>query len=179
MATAQVYLAHFYSRVELRRTNPYSIITASIYLACKVEEAPKHIQLVVTEASRLWPGFVGLDTSKLGKYEFYLVSEISSQLIVHQPYKTLVSLHGELSLAKGDIEVARSIINGHYMTDLPVLCDPHIIALVASLPAPILRPNTLVPEGSLSSFSTGIGLTAARATMNQVEARRRKWPRRT
>jgi len=132
MATAQVYLKRFYSRVEIRRTNPYLVITTSIYLACKMEEAPQHIRLIVTEARQLWQEFIGLDTSKLGECEFYLISEMSSQLIVHQPYRTLSSLRGELSLVEEDVQLARSVINDHYMTDLPLLCAPHIIGLAAA-----------------------------------------------
>jgi len=171
MATAQVYLKRFYSRVEIRRTNPYLVITTSIYLACKMEEAPQHIRLIVTEARQLWQEFIGLDTSKLGECEFYLISEMSSQLIVHQPYRTLSSLRGELSLVEEDVQLARSVINDHYMTDLPLLCAPHIIALVAILLALVLRPNTSTPGGSLSGSSAAAGLAAAHAALSQAQAR--------
>jgi hypothetical protein len=56
MATAQLYVRRFYSKVEIRRTNPYLVIATAVYLACKMEESPQHIRLVVTEARSLWPG---------------------------------------------------------------------------------------------------------------------------
>jgi cyclin-C len=56
MATAQVYMKRFYSKVEVRRTNPYLVITTALYLACKMEECPQHIRLVAQEARSLWPG---------------------------------------------------------------------------------------------------------------------------
>lgn len=56
MATAQLYVRRFYSKVEIRRTNPYLVIATAVYLACKMEESPQHIRLVVTEARTLWPG---------------------------------------------------------------------------------------------------------------------------
>ncbi len=56
MATAQLYVRRFYSKVEIRRTNPYLVIATALYLACKMEETPQHIRLVVTEARSLWPG---------------------------------------------------------------------------------------------------------------------------
>lgn len=56
LATAQVYVRRFYTKVEVRRTNPYLIIATALYLACKVEECPQHIRLVVGEARQSWPG---------------------------------------------------------------------------------------------------------------------------
>lgn len=171
MATAQVYLKRFYSRVEIRRTNPYLVITTAIYLACKMEEAPQHIRLIVTEARQLWQEFIGLDTSKIGECEFYLISEMSSQLIIHQPYRTLSSLRGELALVDEDVQLARSVINDHYMTDLPLLCAPHIFALVAILLALVLRPNSSTPGQAASGSSAAAGLAAAQAALGQAQAR--------
>lgn len=56
MATAQLYIRRFYSKVEIRRTNPYLVIATAVYLACKMEECPHHIRLVVSEGRSLWPG---------------------------------------------------------------------------------------------------------------------------
>jgi len=56
MATAQLYLRRFYTKVEIRRTNPYLVIATAVYLACKMEECPHHIRLVVSEGRTLWPG---------------------------------------------------------------------------------------------------------------------------
>ena len=56
LATAQVYVRRFYSVIEIRRTNPYLLMTTAIYLACKMEECPVHIRLMLAEASRQWPG---------------------------------------------------------------------------------------------------------------------------
>ena len=56
LATAQVYLRRFYSRVEIRRTNPYLVLSTALYLACKMEECPQHIRSFVSEARPIWPG---------------------------------------------------------------------------------------------------------------------------
>lgn len=56
MATAQLYVRRFYSKVEIRRTNPYLVMATALYLACKMEESPHHIRLVVSEGRSLWPG---------------------------------------------------------------------------------------------------------------------------
>lgn len=57
LATAQVYLRRFFTKVEIRRTNPYLMLATSLYLACKMEECPHHIRFVVSEARIMWPGF--------------------------------------------------------------------------------------------------------------------------
>lgn len=56
MATAQVYIKRFYTKVEIRRTNPFLVITTALYLACKMEECPQHIRLMTQEARSLWTG---------------------------------------------------------------------------------------------------------------------------
>lgn len=56
LATAQVYIRRFYSKVEIRKTNPYLVIATAFYLACKMEECPQHIRVVVGEARNIWPG---------------------------------------------------------------------------------------------------------------------------
>lgn len=56
IATAQVYVRRFYMNVEIRRTNPYTVMTTAVYLASKMEESPVHIRFVLGEAVRQWPG---------------------------------------------------------------------------------------------------------------------------
>ncbi len=56
LATAQIYVRRFYSKVEIRRTNPYLVMATAFYLACKMEECPQHIRVVVGEARNIWPG---------------------------------------------------------------------------------------------------------------------------
>ncbi|RDW85749.1 putative RNA polymerase II holoenzyme cyclin-like subunit [Coleophoma crateriformis] len=167
MATAQLYLRRFYTKVEIRRTNPYLVIATAVYLACKMEECPHHIRLVVSEGRTLWPGnFFSSDTSKLGECEFFLISEMSSQMIVHHPYRTLTSLQGNFSLTQEESALAWSIINDHYMTDLPLLYAPHIIAVMAILLALVLRPNTTGIQ-SASNSASNIA-TAAQAALNSA-----------
>ncbi|KAI8624581.1 RNA polymerase II holoenzyme cyclin-like subunit [Xylariaceae sp. FL1651] len=165
LATAQMYLKRFYCKVEIRRTNPYLVITTALYLACKMEECPQHIRLVVSEARALWTvDSLTLDISRLGECEFYMISEMHSQLIVHQPYRTLTNLQSEFFLSQDEVNLAVSVINDHYMTDLPLLYSPHIIALTAILLALVLRPNT-VPGGTAASMA------AATAALAQAQAR--------
>ncbi|TAQ85559.1 hypothetical protein B7494_g6102 [Chlorociboria aeruginascens] len=161
MATAQLYIRRFYSKVEIRRTNPYLVIATAVYLACKMEECPHHIRLVVSE------DFFSSDTSKLGECEFFLISEMSSQLIVHHPYRTLTALQGTFSLTQEESALAWSIVNDHYMTDLPLLVAPHSIAIMAILLACVLRPNT---TGITSASSSTSGMASAtHAALNSAD----------
>ncbi|KAG6013662.1 RNA polymerase II holoenzyme cyclin-like subunit [Claviceps pusilla] len=171
VATAQVYLKRFYIKVPIRSTNPYLVITTAMYLACKMEEAPQHIRLIVTEARTLWQEFIGLDTSRIGECEFYMISEMSSQLIVHQPYRTLTSLRAELSLLDEEVQLARSVINDSFNSDLPLLCAPHTIALVAILLAVVLRPNPSMSGQTASGSAAAAGLAAAQAALSQAHGR--------
>ena len=171
IATAQVYLKRFYSRVEIRRTNPYLVVTTAMYLACKMEESPQHIRLILTEARQLWQDFIGLDSSRIGECEFWLISEMSSQLIIYQPYRSLTSLRNELFLIDEGVQLAESGINDHYMTDLPLLISPHTMALVAILLALVLRPNATASGQASSGSTAAASLAAAQTALSQAQAR--------
>ncbi|KAI4239230.1 MAG: hypothetical protein LQ349_000540 [Xanthoria aureola] len=142
LGTAQVYIRRFYTKVDVRNTNPYLILTTALYLACKMEESPQHIRVVVEHARSLWPDFIPSDVSRLGECEFYLISEMNSQLIIHHPYRTLQELQGRLDLVQDDVLVAWSIINDHYLTDLPLLFAPHVIAIAAIFLALTLKQSS-------------------------------------
>ncbi|PGH11729.1 RNA polymerase II holoenzyme cyclin-like subunit [Polytolypa hystricis UAMH7299] len=168
LATAQVYIRRFYTKVEVRRTNPYLVLTTAFYLACKMEECPQHIRFVVGEARGLWPDFIASDISKLGECEFWLISEMNSQLIVHHPYRTLSELQGPLGLTPDEVALAWSVVNDHYLTDLPLLQPPHVISVMAILVAVVFKPgpaNVHIPGASsvaaaLRDGSAGSALAA-------------------
>ncbi|KAI9679432.1 MAG: hypothetical protein M1817_005454 [Caeruleum heppii] len=165
VATAQVYVRRFYTKVELRRTNPYLVLATAVYLAGKMEECPQHIRLVVSEARNLWPDLITADTAKLGECEFYLISEMNSQLIVHHPYRTLLELQTTLSLTQDETAVAWYVINDHYLTDLPLLHPPHVVAVTSVFLALSLRPShsTFQPAAAVG---TGPSAAAAASTLS-------------
>ena len=184
LATAQVYMRRFYSRVEIRHTNPYLVLATALYLACKMEECPQHIRSFVSEARNIWPGrrpqetnfialadvrpdFIISDVSKLGECEFYLISEMNSQLIVHHPYRSLQKLQSTLSMAQDDISLAWSIINDHYLTDLPLLCPPHVVAVTAIFLALTLKPTQ---TGLQAAASTAAALARTSQVPTDVPA---------
>ncbi|KAF7546018.1 hypothetical protein G7046_g9429 [Stylonectria norvegica] len=172
IATAQIYVKRFYTKVEIRRTNPYLVMATALYVACKMEECPQHIRVIITEARNCWADMIAVDISKLGECEFFLISELSSQLIIHQPFRTITALRPELALVDEDVQLAKSVVNDHFQTDLPLLYPPHIVALVAILLALVLRPNPSIPGQSSSGAAAAAGLAAAQAALGQAQSAR-------
>lgn len=82
---------------------------------------------------------------------------MNSQLIIHHPYRTLQSLQNTLSMAQDDTSLAWSIINDHYMTDLPLLYPPHVIAVTAIFLALTLKPTQ---AGLQAAASTAAALSS-------------------
>jgi len=164
LATAQVYIKRFYLRVEMRRMNPYLIMATATYLACKMEETPQHIRLMLGEAARQWPELGVTETSKIGECEFAMISTLQSRLICFHPYRTLTELQGIFGLTTEESNLAHSIINDCYNTDLPLLYPPHVIAITAIFLAVVLRPAGQ-PAGlqahASSSSSPAVAASAA------------------
>ncbi len=151
------------------------MLATSLYLACKMEECPQHIRVVVTEARTMWPGFspifiqfclvtklqvdfIVADVAKLGECEFFLISEMNSQLIIHHPYRTLQDLQSTLLMGQEDVSLAWSIINDSYLTDIPLIFPPHVMAVTAIFLALTLKPT---PAGLQAAASTAAALANA------------------
>lgn len=70
-----------------------------------------------------------------------MISELNSQLIVHHPYRFVSDFQVHLGLTPADVALAWSVINDHYLTDLPLLHPPHIIAVMAIIMAVVFKPS--------------------------------------
>ncbi|ORY13483.1 cyclin-like protein [Clohesyomyces aquaticus] len=151
LATAQVYVRRFYTKIEIRRTNPALVLATALYLACKMEECPQHIRMILAEARHCWDTSFN-DISKIGECEFTLISEMNSQLIIHHPYRSLAELQTHFQLTQEENALAWSIINDHYLTDLPLLHAPHVIAITAMFLAVVLKPT----QGGLQLHAAGV-----------------------
>ncbi|KAF2656526.1 C/H/G cyclin [Lophiostoma macrostomum CBS 122681] len=161
LATAQVYVRRFYLKIEIRRTNPALVLATALYLACKMEECPQHIRMILAEARHCWDTSFN-DISKIGECEFTLISEMNSQLIIHHPYRSLAELQTQFQLTQEENALAWSILNDHYLTDLPLLHAPHVIATTAMFLAVVLKPT----QGGLQGHAAGI--TSALQTIGNV-----------
>lgn len=162
LATAQIYISRFYLTTPIQRTNPYLIMVTATYLACKMEEAPQHIRLMLAEAARQWPELGVTEASKIGECEFQLISTMKSRMILHHPYRPLGELQTALGLSTEESSLAHSIVNDSYNTDLPLLYPPHVIAITAIFLAVVLRPAQ--PAGlQAHSASAGPALSGSAA----------------
>lgn len=97
------------------------------------------------------------EVSKVGECEFFLISEMNCQLIIHHPYRTLTDLQPILKLSPEEVALASSIINDHYLTDLPVLYPLHVIAATS-----IFMALTLKNGAGSSAITTANAIQAAK-----------------
>ena len=77
---------------------------------------------------------------------------MNSQLIIHHPYRSLAELQSQFQLTQEENSLAWSIINDHYLTDLPLLHAPHVIAITAMFLAVVLKPT----QGGLQVHAAGV-----------------------
>ena len=75
-------------------------------------------------------------------------------MIVHHPYRTLGELQSTLNLGQDEMALAWSVINDHYLTDLPLLYPPHVVAVTAILLSLTLKPTQPTPTGISGTVST-------------------------
>lgn len=66
---------------------------------------------------------------------------MNSQLILHHPYRSLLDLQTSFKLTHEEYAQAEYVINDHYLTDLPLLHPPHVIAIAAMVIAVTLGPT--------------------------------------
>ncbi|RUP49767.1 hypothetical protein BC936DRAFT_141521 [Jimgerdemannia flammicorona] len=136
-------------RNSLRGTDPFLVLTTCVYLACKIEEWPHHIKLVVQEVKHILQDFGGFqyDSSKVAEFEFYLLEELEFYLIVWHPYRTLSHLANELGMRESGLQYAWFIVNDSYRCDVCLLHPPHMIALAAIYLTVVLNHADFAPGG--------------------------------
>ncbi|BFZ58952.1 RNA polymerase II holoenzyme cyclin-like subunit [Savitreella phatthalungensis] len=158
VATAAVFLTRFYTRASLLETDPVLMCAAALYLSSKVCESPLHIRTLTHEAYLLWGGatfgFVE-EVGRVGEAEFFLISELDAELVLHLPYAALELVSDEdtsNALQAQDIQAAWSLVNFCYASDVPLLFPPHIIAM-ACLSIVITSRETAIPGNSRNGAS--------------------------
>lgn len=163
LASAEVYLTRFLVRVLLKEVNVYLLVTTSLYVACKIEECPQHIRLIISEARNLWPEYIPHDVTKLAEFEFYLIEEMELYLFLHHPYRSLLQIrdflksnteHFGFTLTDDELQHSWSLINDSYITDLHLLFPPHIIAVAAIYITIVLKKNLNVIRVDLQGTNT-------------------------
>lgn len=104
--------------------------------------------------------FVTGEIQKLAECEFFLISEMNSYLIVHHPYRTLQDLGPQLQLTPEETSQSWNVINDSYLTDLPLLHPPHIIALTAIFLSVALKSSLLQTSSTATAAVAAATVTA-------------------
>ena len=94
------------------------------------------------------------DISKIGECEFFLISAMNCQLIVHHPYRTLLALQSTLDMTQDEVALAWSIINDSFLTDLGLLFAPHVIAVTAIFMTLVLKPTQSGLQAAATTATT-------------------------
>lgn len=164
LATAHVYLSRFLLKASVREVNLYLLVTTCVYLACKVEECPQYIRTLVSEARSLWPEFIPPDPTKVTEFEFYLLEELESYLVVHHPYDAMEQIiqvlqhyEYELNFSNEDVQNCWSLINDSYINDVHLIYPPHIIAMACMFITISLQNHTNNSSSGSSDSSNGNG----------------------
>lgn len=81
---------------------------------------------------------------------------MNSQLIIHHPYRSLAEHQKDFQLTQEENALAWSIINDHYLTDLPLLHAPHVIAITAMCLAVVLKPTQGGLQGNAVAMANAL-----------------------
>lgn len=150
LATSEVYLTRFLTRVSVKEINVYLLVTTCLYVACKIEECPQHIRVITLEARNLWPEYIPHDVTKLAEFEFYLIEEMDMYMFLHHPYGSLLQIrdlllvnqaHFGFLLSDDELQHSWSLVNDSYITDLHLLFPPHVIAMASIYITIVLKKN--------------------------------------
>ena len=94
---------------------------------------------------------------------------MNCQLIVHHPYRTLLELQKQLGISQEETSLAWSIINDHYLTDLPLLYPLHVIATTAIFLSLVLKPTQSGAQTAATTTSTlASAVRAARESPSSI-----------
>lgn len=86
--------------------------------------------------------------------------------MIHHPYRCLTELQLALGFTQDELTLAWSVINDHYVTDLPLIHAPHIIAVTAVVMTIVIRPSQGNAHGAqLGGPAMRMGQPASTAAM--------------
>ncbi|GAM18049.1 hypothetical protein SAMD00019534_012240, partial [Acytostelium subglobosum LB1] len=126
IATAIVFFKRFYLKNSFVDCEPRLIATTCLYLSSKVEES-------ITQAKKCAMKMKEIDTTfnftmnDILECEFYVLEELSFELIIFHPYKSLPTYLQNCGL--DCLDTVWGIVNDSYKTDVSLLYPPYIIAL--------------------------------------------------
>ncbi|EPY54233.1 cyclin CycC [Schizosaccharomyces cryophilus OY26] len=166
LATASVLLKRYFFKKEQKVD--YSLeqlVSACVYLACKVEESPVHIRTICNEANGLWNLALPIDRSLIAELEFDIISVLEAYLIVYHPYPTLEQTFKDGLITKTQLQLAWNIVNDSYASNLCLMVHPHQIAYAALILSCCDDENTMIQLMDIlkasDSFKIILGIQAS------------------
>ena len=141
ITTALIYFHRFYSRFTYWDHDPWIMMPSCVFLAAKVEENVLQGKLIVAATQQIaidtldeWP----YTEKDIWEAEFHLLHGLDFYLIVHQPYRSLISF-----IANSRLETILTdcwaVVNDSFKTDLCLQHPPHIVALASILVAASMK----------------------------------------
>lgn len=161
--TAQLFLSRAFLKIRLQDMNLYLVVATCVYIAAKAEEQPANIRLVAREACKLWPAQMPPEPQLLAECEFYLLEELRACLVVHHAHHPLMKLSKEFELLPEEFQAAWAAINDAYLSDIPLLFAPKVVAFASMFMVLILKPELdggrtpLAVKARLDALSVTIG----------------------
>jgi len=141
IATAIVFFRRFFVRSSLAKFDPRLVVPTCLYIAGKVEEMGQiKVEKVLNQFEKVTLNngrkvaplyFPKYTPSQVHDYEFYILNELSCDLVVFHPYRSLVSFIEDAQLDNSLLQTSWNVVNDAYRTDVPLLFPPYIVSLGA------------------------------------------------
>lgn len=133
-ATACTYLQRFYSNnlFRLCTHDPYNVVVVIVYLASKVEECAVRLEDILSVLTFTTP-----PAPELLLLEMEILKALDFDLKITHPYRSVNLIIGivegpdEPAFGEDVAQVATSIINDSFFTDMCLRFKPHLIGIAA------------------------------------------------
>ncbi|CAI5475888.1 unnamed protein product [Closterium sp. Yama58-4] len=157
VATAIAYFRRVYVKKSFAEVDPRLAAPAALYVAAKAEEctvqAVKLVHRMKSHACMCGHGAMGYEVKDILAMEMRLLQALSFNLIVFHPYRPLTTYLEDVSRAlnlsanvKEDFaQMAWSMLNDSFKTDLSLCHPPFIIALACIHLVALMRHLPLLP----------------------------------
>ena len=149
IATAIVYFKRFYLKTSFTEFDPILMVPTAVYLAAKVEEHHVRVMDVISAYKKLAMGqgaprkalatgggrsrVPGLLARHVLEAEKVLLQRLDFDLVVFHPYGPLEALMADMGerVQQSCLQIAWTVVNDSYHTDVCLLFPPFMIALSA------------------------------------------------
>ncbi|CAI5494312.1 unnamed protein product [Closterium sp. Naga37s-1] len=182
VATAIAYFRRVYVKKSFAEVDPRLAAPAALYVAAKAEEctvqAVKLVHRMKSHACMCGHGAMGYEVKDILAMEMRLLQALSFNLIVFHPYRPLTTYLDDVSRAlnfsanvkEEFAQMAWSMVNDSFKTDLSLCHPPFIIALACIHLVALMRHLPLLPwlEGLRVDMHRGLGLMIMHGALHWI-----------